>query len=110
MMSSTRGRIEELLAASPGPMTFPELALATGKSLSTVAWHIKRMRQDGRIPRTRKRRKLSLAGESIRPSVARDRCLVLLDQLGAAETMDQASAVYDGLVELLEILEAMAAA
>lgn len=106
---STRSQIEVHLAAAGGPLTYAELAELTGKSLSTVAHHIKRMRKDGVVPRTRKRRKLSLVADHLRPAVARDRCALLVEQLAAATTMDEASACYDGLVELLDILEAMAA-
>ncbi len=106
---NTRNEIEQILAAATGPMTFPELALQSGKSLSTVAHHVKRLRKEGKVPRTSKRRKLSLVGDNLRPAVARDRCAVLVERLAEAKSLDEALQVYDGLVELLEVLEAMAA-
>lgn len=107
-MQSTRARIEWCLATASEPLTYNQLAELTNRSVSTVAYHVKQLRRQGSVKRSRRHRSLRLT-ESRHPRVAKELCATVVEQLAAAQTMEQAVACYDSLVELLEMLEAIAA-
>lgn len=107
---TTREEIKTVLATADRALTFRELAQMTGRSLSTVAFHVRSLRVEGYLPRRGKFRRGQLTGERLdMPKLARDRCALLVDQLAEARSFDQALEVYDGLVDLLDLLKEMAA-